>query len=432
VEVEVEDRRMNANADPRGEKIEPSANRVASRTRRRWRSAAGVIALATLASGLAACGRLLTTAPDAGDLFDSPLDGLTAAELAAFQEGDVQFGRAFSIADGLGPIFNNVSCASCHSGDGRGRPENALTRYSLGSDLAYAMGGPQLQDKAIPGAEAEELPAGVDWSRRLPPPVFGMGLIEAVPEAAILANADPTDANGDGISGRPNMVMPPEYDPGYGALVVGRFSRKAQVASILEQTVAAYHQDIGITSDFVTDENTNPLASVATEASDRCADPELSAAGVRAVVAYLRTLAPPAPGPMNATRERGRDVFGAIGCASCHVPTLRTGPSTIRALADRDVTLYSDLLLHDMGDGLADYRPDGQADGREWRTAPLWGLRIMREFLRGHAFLLHDGRARTVAEAIDAHGGEAQAARDAFRALPAGDRAALLDFVESR
>jgi CxxC motif-containing protein (DUF1111 family) len=135
---------------------------------------------------------------------------------------------------------------------------------------------------------------------------------------------------------------------------------------------------------------------------------------------------------MTASRQRGQELFAAVRCASCHVPVQRTGPSAVRALADREVALYSDLLLHDMGDGLADYRADGSADGREWRTAPLWGLRVMREFLRGEAFLLHDGRARSVDEAIRLHGGEAQGARDAFVALPPADRAALLDFVESR
>lgn len=410
-----------------------TSNVTRAGTARGLRAMAGMGVVVVLAFGLVACGQLMTTAPEVGDLFDAPVEGLTAAERAAFREGDVQFGRPFSIADGLGPIFNNVSCASCHSGDGRGRPENMLTRFSLGLDPAHAMGGPQLQDKSIPGADAERLPAGVTSSRRLPPPVFGMGFIEAIPDAALLVRHDPTDIDGDGISGRVNMVASPEYvagrtpDP-----FIGRFSRKAQVSSILEQTVAAYHQDIGITTDFLPVENTNPLASVATEASDRCADPELPAAGVRAVVAYLRMLAPPAPGALTAQRARGQQVFGDIGCSGCHVPTLRTGPSSIAALANRDVTLYSDLLLHDMGDELADGRPDGQADGREWRTTPLWGLRVMREFLNGHAFLLHDGRARSVADAIDAHGGEAAAARDAYRALPASDRAALLDFVESR
>ena len=403
-----------------------------------WRTrrvTAGVLAAAVCGLGLVACSKLLTTAPDAADLFDSPLEGLSAADRAAFVEGDAQFARPFSIAQGLGPIFNNVSCASCHSGDGRGRPENSLTRFSLGPDPAIHLGGPQLQDKAIPSAHAETVPAGVDQSLRLPPPVFGMGLIEAIPEADLLAHADPADSDGDGISGRPNYVLPPEFMAAHlptGVPALGRFSRKAQVSSILEQTVAAYHQDIGITTDFLPVENSNPLASSATQAADRVADPELSAAAVRSVEAYLRMLAPPAPGGQTPARERGRVVFGAAGCAGCHVPAYRTGAAGIPALANRDVVLYSDLLLHDMGDGLADHRPDGQADGREWRTTPLWGLRVMRDFLNGQMFLLHDGRARSVAEAISAHGGEAAAARDAYLALPESDRSALLDFVESR
>ncbi len=368
---------------------------------------------------------------------DGPLPGLSRAELAAFVEGDEQFGRAFSPREGLGPIFNNASCASCHSGDGRGRPENALTRFSIGTDPVPHLGGAQLQDRAISGAEPERLPEGVDTSVRLPPPVFGVGLIEAIPDSVILALADPDDADGDGISGRPNWVMPPDWvpatEPGGGAGPrLGRFSRKAQVSSLLQQITEAYHQDMGITSDFLPEENTNPLASRATEASDRVPDPEISATTVRAVLAYVRLLAPPAPADMTPGRARGRDLFHAVGCASCHVPELRTGTNSTPALANQAVPLYSDLLLHDMGEALADHRPDGSATGREWRTAPLWGLRVMRSFLNGDAFLLHDGRARSVEEAILRHGGEAEASREAFRRLSPTDRAALLDFVESR
>jgi CxxC motif-containing protein (DUF1111 family) len=150
---------------------------------------------------------------------------------------------------------------------------------------------------------------------------------------------------------------------------------------------------------------------------------------VLAVVNYLRLLAPPAPGRDNIA---GQNAFHTIGCASCHVPELRTALSSSPTLRNRSVGLYSDLLLHDMGDGLADHRPDGQASGREWRTAPLWGLRLIRQFLNGEAFLLHDGRARSIEEAILLHGGEAQRSRDLFNALNAADRAALLDFVGSR
>ncbi|NNG17433.1 MAG: thiol oxidoreductase [Gemmatimonadales bacterium] len=385
----------------------------------------------------AACADFTTEAPLEGDVFDGPLPGLTPEELAAFVRGDEDFGRAFSPAEGLGPIFNNVSCASCHSGDGRGRVENALTRFSQAGSLVQHLGGPQLQDKAIPGAEAEVLPAGVDVSVRLPPPVFGVGLIEAISEAAILALADETDADGDGISGRPNWVTPPAFvpamEPGGGSgPQLGRFSRKAQVSSLLQQTVEAYHQDIGITSDFLPIENQNPLAGSPTDAADRVADPEISQSTVRAVVHYIRTLAPPAPGADTPERMRGRALFVQLNCSGCHVPQLMTGPNPIAALARQPVTLYSDLLLHDMGDDLADNRPDGSANGREWRTAPLWGLRLMRQFLNGDAFLLHDGRARTIEEAILLHGGEAQAARDGFAALGPGERTAVLDFVGSR
>jgi CxxC motif-containing protein (DUF1111 family) len=374
-----------------------------------------------------------TTLPPDGDLFDAPLPGLTADELAAFVRGDGEFGRRFAPATGLGPIFNNVSCASCHSGDGRGVPDNILLRIGEpADDFQRDRGGPQIQDRSIAGISPEPVPTGIAVSRRLPPPVFGVGLIEAIPDAVILAGADPDDANGDGISGRPNMVVPAEYVPGGPTARVGRFGRKAQTATLLEQTVEAYHQDIGITSDFRLAENRNPFSPVPIEAVDLVADPEIPAGTVMAVVHYLRTLAPSDPGELTPRRQEGAGVFAAIGCASCHTPVLRTGPHPIAALADRDVALYSDLLLHDLGDELADHRPDGDATGREWRTTPLWGLRLMREFLGGDAFLMHDGRARTVAEAILLHGGEATAARDAFAALAPAARAALLDFVESR
>jgi len=393
-------------------------------------------ALALFASGACDTG-IFPDAPDAGDIMDGPLPGLTSGELAAFVEGDAQFERAFAISEGLGPIFNDAGCGSCHSGDGRGRPENILLRFSRGGDPVPELGGPQLQDRAIPGAEPETLPEGVEVSRRLPPPVFGVGLIEAIPEETILALADPDDEDGDGISGRPNWVEAPDWvpasEPGAGpGPQLGRFSRKAQVSSLLQQIVEAYHQDIGITSDFLPRENRNPRASRATEGADRVPDPEISEGEIRANLAYVRMLAPPAPGTMTPRRERGAELFRDVGCTGCHVTELRTGPSTISAIANRPVPLYSDLLLHDMGPELADGRPDGSATGSEWRTAPLWGLRVMRDFLDGDAFLLHDGRARTVAEAIRYHGGEAAAARAAFEALPQEDREALLDYVRSR
>jgi CxxC motif-containing protein (DUF1111 family) len=388
--------------------------------------------------GVVACSDLLTSAPEPGDVFDGPVDGLSPSELAAFIRGDQEFGRRFSAATGLGPIFNDVSCAACHSGDGRGRPENALTRIGSPDDGMYSsLGGPQIQDRAIPGALAELTPHGVPVSLRLPPPVFGAGLIEAIPESDILSRADPDDADGDGISGRPNWVTPPHWvpvtEPGAGtAMRIGRFGRKAQTSSILQQTVEAYLQDMGITTEYLPVENRNPTAGHAYDGADVVPDPEVPAGVVFAVVNYLRLLAPPAPGVPNAARERGSVLFNDTGCASCHTPVLQTGQATTAALANRPVALYSDLLLHDMGDALADQRPDGQANGREWRTTPLWGMRLIRQFLNGEVFLMHDGRARTIEEAILLHGGEAQRSRNLFDALTAADKAALVEFVGSR
>lgn len=385
-----------------------------------------------------ACSQLVTEAAPDGDVFDAPLDGLTPAELSAFARGDAEFERRFAPNTGLGPIFNNASCAACHSGDGRGVLDNALQRIgSVDDDFLRAIGGPQIQDKAIPGAEAERLPAFTAVSVRLPPPVFGVGLIEAIPEATVVALADPDDRDGDGISGRPNWVRAapwvPHSEPGGGeGLKLGRFGRKGQTSSLVQQTVEAYLQDMGITSEFLPTENRNPLASVPIEAVDRVADPEVSAAVVQAVTHYIRTLAPPVPGDDTDARREGRTLFAQVGCASCHVPVLRTGSSPVPALANRDVELFSDLLLHDMGAGLADNRPDGSATGREWKTPPLWGLRLVRQFLNGQMLLMHDGRARSVEDAIMLHDGEGRRARDAFAGLSPAQKRALVDYVESR
>ncbi len=405
---------------------------------RRASSALGIVLAGCVAVG--ACDQLTTAPVDVADVFDAPVDGLTSAELAAFIRGDKEFGRPFAPNTGLGPLFNDVACAACHSGDGRGALRNALLRIGSAADGFLAeLGGPQIQTHAIPGAVPEQLPAGVPVSVRLPPPVFGAGLIEAITDSAILANVDSFDLDGDGISGRPNFVLPagfvPASEPTAGpGLRLGRFGRKAQTPVLLQQVVVAYLEDMGITSPFLPGENRGPAGGGGPpiDAVDRVPDPEVTESTVQAVTHYVRALAPPAPGADTERRVEGRRLFAQIQCGKCHIPSFQTGPSRVAALSNKSVTLYSDLLLHDMGDALADNRPDGQANGREWRSAPLWGLRLMRRFLNGEALLLHDGRARSVEEAILLHGGEAIASRNAFAQLSVAQRAALLDFVESR
>ncbi len=384
---------------------------------------------------LFACDTLMTEAPTAGDDFESPFDGMSHDLNALFLEGDENFERAFTIEDGLGPIFNNVGCEGCHPGDGRGSSDLGFFRFSIGSDLVAGEGGPQHQDKAIPGVPLETIPAGVDRSFRMPPPVFGVGLIEAIPEATILALVDEDDADSDGISGRPNWVLADTYVSeanigGGSGPVLGRFSRKAQVSSLLQQVVEAYHGDIGITSDFLPEENPHPQAgSVAT--GDQVPDPEIPASTVLETVMYVRLLQPPARGEITAQVQQGDGLFTQIGCATCHVPTQMTGASDIPALNQQPANIYSDLLLHDMGAALADDRPDGDATGTEWRTAPLWGTRLVGDFLNGGEFYLHDGRARSLHDAIVLHGGEAQSSTDRYNDLDTSEQQALVAFLKS-
>jgi CxxC motif-containing protein (DUF1111 family) len=388
------------------------------------------------AVALMGCDALMTEKPTAGDTFDAPLEGMTGDLNGLFAQGDENFEKAFTVAEGLGPIYNNVGCEGCHPGDGRGTPDLGFFRFSRGADLAFEIGGPQHQDKAIPGIPLEQVPAGVDRSFRMPPPVFGVGLIEAIPEETILAHADPEDADGDGVSGRPNWVNPPEFVPehhvgGGPGPRLGRFSRKAQVSSLLEQVVGAYHGDIGITSDFMPVENAHPQAGGGIAIGDQVPDPEISAATVLQTVAYVRLLAPPARGRITEQVQRGQTLFAQIGCAACHVPSMKSGPNPIPQLSQVEVQLYSDLLLHDMGPGLADHRPDGEASGQEWRTAPLWGLRIVPDFLNGEEYYLHDGRATTLDQAIRLHGGEAEAAGRQYAGLGEGERQDLIAFLKS-
>lgn len=386
------------------------------------------------------CDHLLTKAPEDSEVFEGPIDGLTNAQRAIFVRGDEAFSEVFTFNTGLGPLFNEASCERCHVGDGRGHPGVNLTRFgvNLGAgqfDPLIEYGGPQLQQRSMPGYPAETIPSHANAiSVRGGPIVSGLGLIEAIPAQTILANADPDDLDGDGISGRANFVVAPEFlglGPGpYNGKHLGRFGRKAGAINLLQQTATAYHQDMGITSDFLPVENFNPAAGG--PGGDPVPDPEIPAATVNDVVFYLQTLRPPSRrDENNPTVQRGEQLFRSIKCASCHIPVMTSGPHPIAALSNRPVNLYSDMLLHDMGPDLADNFIEGEASGTEWRTPPLWGLGIVGNVTGGTPFYLHDGRTSDLRVVIDLHKGEANASRLSFRQLSPEDQEALLAFLRS-
>jgi CxxC motif-containing protein (DUF1111 family) len=387
---------------------------------------------------LVACDTLLTVAPEPHTTLEEPFDELTPAERAAFVRGDAAFEEEFIAVNGLGPIVNNTACGSCHPGDGRAAPNATFKLFGrVQNDGFYLLGeygGPQLQDRSIPGVPPETLPAEANAvSVRAAPPVFGVGLIEYIAVADILANEDPNDVNGDGISGRAHWVTAPDWVPadvvggGLGPQL-GRFGLKANTSSLLQQVARAYHQDIGITTDFIPLEN---YPANSTAPGDLVADPELPAAVVHDVVFYIRMLAPPKRGEITSEVQQGEALFTQIGCAGCHIPKFKTGPSPFPALAFKEVELYSDLLLHDMGPELADQFVDGDAAGAEWKTKPLWGLGRTPDALGGVPYYLHDARTSDLTTAIMLHGGEAQKSREKFAALSPEQRQAVLAFLNS-
>jgi CxxC motif-containing protein (DUF1111 family) len=310
-------------------------------------------------------------------------------------------------------------------------------------------GGPQLQHRAVPGYPPEAIPAGATGiSTFTPPAVTGLGFLDAVDDATLIALADPDDADGDGVSGRLQLHPPTDFvtevlaleaasspDPGArGNLVeggyIGRFGKKALTVNLLHQTVGAYQQDMGITSDLLPEDLFNPTAG--NRASDGVPDPEAPSSTVADVVFYLKTLR--APSRRNASDPdvvAGEALFGSVGCATCHVPTMRTGRSEIAVLDEAEFHPYTDLLLHDMGPELDDGYTEGRALTSEWRTPPLWGIGLQERFQGGAAYYLHDGRAHSLEQAIELHGGEGAGARDAFRNLSEEDRARLIRFLRS-
>ena len=390
--------------------------------------------------------------------------------------GDLQFEQTFVSAPapmnpGLGPVFNSVSCTSCHIGDGRGKPpspgEQPISMlFRLSVPGADAHGGPapmpgfggQLQPRAIFGAQPEAgvvlawtegpvtlpdgevvylrspqvtftdpyapFPADARWSPRVAPPVFGLGLLEAIADEDVKAQADEGDANGDGISGRVNTV----WDMKTQREAVGRFGWKAEQPTLLQQSAAAYNEDMGITNPLFPEES-----SLGQPQYDGLQDDiELTDSVLHAVVFYVRTLAVPARRNTDDPQVlRGEALFSSSKCDRCHVPEQRTAVNVaFPPVSNQRILPFTDMLLHDMGPALSDGRPSFGAEGSEWRTPPLWGIGLT-QVVNGHQNFLHDGRARSMLEAVLWHGGEAQQSNDAVRAMTIEERAALLAFLNA-
>lgn len=399
------------------------------------------LAMLALSLVIVSCDIFAPEAPAPDATLVGPMEGLTGEQRAAHLHGDAEFGRVFARLDGLGPIFVSSSCEGCHAGDGKGHPSTFLTRYGrmtpTGFDHMSETGGPQLQHLAVPGHVGESIPIeATGVSRLMAPSVAGLGFLEAVDDATILAMADPGDANADGISGVPNYSVPPDFFSAVPAHVplngkyIGRFGRKAGAIDLLQQVATAYLQDMGITSDFFMRDLHNMRSGPVT--GDDAADPEISSNVVHRVAFYVRTLRAPERRNVNEPAVvNGQRHFNALACASCHVPTLTTGPSALAALDRREFHPYTDLLLHDMGPELDDGYTEGTATTSEWRTTPLWGLGLSAASQGGTGFFMHDGRAHTLNDAIMLHGGEGAQARGRYQALSEAERNELIRFLES-
>lgn len=419
--------------------------------------------------------------------FSLPLANLSPTRRLDFSVGNSFFRNPWVIApastdarDGLGPLFNTNACQNCHIKDGRGHPPgpeakqavSMLVRLSVpageGDDLtrsgllAEPHYGGQFQDAAIPGIAPEgrvrveyeplvmtfsdghevelrkprlsfsnlaygDMHPATLFSARIAPPVIGLGFLEAISDEDLLANADPEDADGDGISGRANLV----WDRATGTLKLGRFGWKAGQPSLRQQNAEAFANDMGLTSHLV------PTDSCAPSQSDCLAlphggTPEVSDEILDNVTFYTRNLAVPARRDVDDPQVlKGKSLFFQANCQGCHVPSFTTPANAPEPeLANQTIRPYTDLLLHDVGPGLADGRPEFLANGQEWRTPPLWGIGLT-EAVNGHTQFLHDGRARNLMEAILWHGGEAAASRDKVLTFDAQQREALLAFLNS-
>ena len=354
-----------------------------------------------------------------------PVPGLTREQRDRFARGKVVFDSAFTPATGLGPLFNATGCGECHedpAAGGRGDEIeiHATAFHAPTCDPLVQEGGPVVQQHTTPalkqalGIDSEPFPpSATARAHRTSPVVFGRGLLDLVSDSVILSYADPDDRNHDGIRGRPGRSLDGR---------IGRFGRKAFVPRLHEFNAGAFPTETGVTDpQQPTEENVGgqPLPP----GVDPLADPEITQDALDLADDFVRFLGAPTPVKLGKDGRRGRELFSQIGCASCHIPTLRTGGSPVRALAHRDFPAYTDLLLHDMGPDLADICL-GIATPSDFRTEPLLDLRDAKTFL-------HDGQATTLEQAIDLHGGEGSGARDRFKVLSAADRSAIIAFLKA-
>ncbi|MCF6297517.1 MAG: thiol oxidoreductase [Flavobacteriaceae bacterium] len=393
-----------------------------------------IVLLLTVISVLSiiSCEKTMSPLPEENELLDGPIEGLSIEEQIQFLKGDEFFNDdVFTVEKGLGPIFNANVCASCHAGDGKGHPFVGFTRFGQPDTLGNQFlnfGGPQLQNKAIPGYQPEQLPTETTFTRLIAPAVTGLGFLDAVSDADLIALSDADDADGDGISGRPHWKKIPDYvqrrpnSITQNGRYITRFGKKGAAYDLLQQTSEAYNQDIGITSIF------EPLDTY----SGLEFDPEINAQTIHDVVFYLKTLK--APFRRNETEPdvlAGEQLFSQINCAGCHLPTMQTGYSPIDILSNKAFFPYTDLLLHDMGPGLDDGYTEGKALTSEWKTPALWGLGLSKNSQGGTYFLLHDGRATSLEEAILLHGGEAEQSKNSYLQRSETEKQQLIKFLES-
>ncbi|MGQ0579568.1 MAG: di-heme oxidoreductase family protein [Betaproteobacteria bacterium] len=440
-----------------------------------WLAAAGELQLAALSGGA------FTVQDESDQAYSAPGPALSAEQLQQFAHGRSEFHQRWVVPIdiggnwGRGPTSNGEICTDCHAGNGRGRPPehedddsvSMLVRLSRpgedqhGGPRPHPQYGDQLQQQGVLGKVPPEGRVTVAWreheveltdgdsmrlrfpdvrliqlafgplgtdiliSPRVAPPVFGMGLLEAVPEETLLEIARRQAAQG--FNGRPNYV----WDADKRVVALGRFGWKAGQPTLRQQNAAAFLNDMGITTRTFPQENCPP-AQKACNNSPGIGTPEQGDRQFESLNFYIRALAVPARRNLDDDSvARGEKLFHEAQCAVCHVPEVHTGDyPALPQIAHQVIRPYSDLLLHDMGEGLADGRPDYRAGPRDWRTPPLWGIGLS-EKVNGNAMMLHDGRARNYAEAILWHGGEAAAARETFRTMPKQDREALLAFLAS-